>query len=1090
MDSPLWPEPVRILSQESSPRGFVTAEAVGVNSSTHFTTTLPTSAWDAIQQHVPAPTFAASPRHLQLALEAERLRRAYTADPLLAANSARIHLLPHQMEAVYAVMLPQSPIRHLLAHDAGAGKTIMGGLLFRELQSREPNLRTLIVAPAALTVQWQRELSEKFLVEFQIVDRGSLQNDPAVWTSSARLITSIPFARQTDVVASLASVPWDLVIVDEAHHMAAYEKTETLAYRLGRILSRNTKHLVLATATPHKGDPKNFLRLLQLLDADIHDPAIVNHREPGQRGNPLMLRRLKEEMVDFDGLKLFKPRKVATRVHSIGKNPPEMALYTELTEYIDKTYRAAEKAGGLVKVNTEFAMVLLQRRMASSFAALERSLLRRRDALLNKLAAPPDVLSVEQMKDQTEADRWKQEEAVETASPAQTQQEREKEALQLDLLLAMLSAVRATGIETKVEEMRAILDETSIAPGNGEKLLVFTEFKDTLDFLRRFFEGLGYIVTQIDGSMPHDLRRKAEADFADHCQIMVATEAAGEGINLQFCAYMVNYDLPWIPTRLEQRMGRIHRYGQKRVAHIYNMVAADTREGAVLAGLLERLDEMRLHLGDQVYDVVSELVGDEAVYDLLKKVALSPATDASQDRALLALNDAIQQGETRYKQWEEHPFAISAEQFRQMQEVSRQSRLTPEYAQHFFVDALTELNEAPQEWHGPGISPGDADVLGVRIAKPGLAHDLGLDPGRHALDTFRQEHVARGVNYLALGTPLLERTLALAASRWGGALLDGALFVDVDLAPGDSYLLWFFAVHVRDGMGRSVQESLFAVKQTADGFVSARASSLTDLVSARDRSLPEILREWATDPKPAVDWSIACQQIPFLNQVAAQRAIITDLRRKPMLADADAALRAAQETFDDAVFEDADSSQPEARLQAAQARRTALTRRFEHEAACSLGVVRVLTVAAVLALVDAPQEDLADDRPEIAKKAQELAVAYELKAKRTPKDVSGEHDAYPYDLHSMGPGGVRCIEVKGTTTGAFLLSENERRAAKRLGSSYYLYIVRDPLGPGPVLSIVRDPLSKMEYDDVLYSGARYKFNATTWQPTVEETVSL
>ncbi len=154
------------------------------------------------------------------------------------------------------------------------------------------------------------------------------------------------------MVASLANVPWDLVIVDEAHHMAAYEKTETLAYRLGRILSRNTNHLVLATATPHKGDPKNFLRLLQLLDEGIHDPAIVNHREPGRRGNPLMLRRLKEEMVDFDGNQLFKPREVETRVHSIGKNPPEMELYTALTEYVNKTYRAAEKAGGQVKVNT------------------------------------------------------------------------------------------------------------------------------------------------------------------------------------------------------------------------------------------------------------------------------------------------------------------------------------------------------------------------------------------------------------------------------------------------------------------------------------------------------------------------------------------------------------------------------------------------------------------------------------------------------------------------------------------------------------------------------------------------------------------
>ncbi len=621
-----WPEPVAILAvrcEEQSP--VVTVEAVGLRSRVHYTTSLPAADWQALQPEEAAYTFDAPAQPFRLALEAERLRLAYTADPLLAANNARVDLLPHQMEAVYGVMLPQPRIRHLLAHDAGAGKTIMGGLLYKELAGRQPDLRTLIVAPAALTRQWQRELRDKFLVEFEIADRDSLRGDLQFWNTAPRLITSTPFARQPDVRATLANVPWDLVIVDEAHHMAGYEDRQTQAYALGRLLAGNTRHLVLATATPHKGDQANFLKLLQLLDGDIHDPAIVNQRLPGQRGNPIMLRRLKEEMVDFDGQRLFKERVVVTRLHAIEDNPPELALYTALTHYISDVYQAAERIGGTTRVNTQFAMVILQRRMASSLAALEQSLSRRRDNLLLAAAETAGEVRWLDAEEAAERQRWQQEAAAELALPARTRAEREREAAEIDKLLALLDAVRQTGRETKVEKLREVMSEAGVKPLSltlsqgerevtpddgekalsltlsrgerepvpGEKLLVFTEAMDTLRFLRRLFEGWGYSVTQIDGSMDMPARLRAEADFHDRCQIMVATEAAGEGINLQFCARMINYDLPWVPTRLEQRMGRIHRYGQTRVARICNLAAADTREGIVLSRMMDRLEEMR-----------------------------------------------------------------------------------------------------------------------------------------------------------------------------------------------------------------------------------------------------------------------------------------------------------------------------------------------------------------------------------------------------------------------------------------------------------------------------------------------------------------
>ena len=818
-----------------------------------------------------------------------------------------------------------------------------------------------------------------------------------------------------------------------------------------------------------------------------------------------MLRRLKEEMVDFEGQPLFKKRVVQTALHRIADNAPEMTLYKALTNYVDKTYRAAERIGGQVKVNTQFAMTVLQRRMASSFAALEKSLLLRREGLFQAAVIPDEEISWSDYEERPEVQRWEKERKAELFSPARTQREREKEIAEITGLLEKLDAIRQSGIETKVGKLRGILSEIGIAPGNDEKLLIFTEAKATLDFLRALFESWGYQVTQIDGDMNHVERRQAELDFRNRCQVMVATEAAGEGINLQFCAYMVNYDLPWIPTQLEQRMGRIHRYGQERVAHIYNLVAADTREGIVLAGLLERLEGMREHLGDQVFDVVSTLVSDINLEKLLTEVSTAPVTEASQDTALTTLVQALQAGAARQQRWQEHPFAISAAQFEHMRQMSRRSRLTPEYAQHFFVDVLSALKETPIAWDAMEQQPGDADVFGVTLQRAIIAQTLQLPARQRCLFTsITKDSLAKvsqpsqgfvqPVHFLALGTSLFDRMLALVEQRWDETLQRGAKFIDVALPPGEAYLLWFLAAEVRDGLGNDVAEHLFAVKQTESGFETAAASSLIDLVPESEAFLvSETLTELARDPEPVIAWSIHAQQLPFLREIQAQRTAITQLRRDPLLADAQAAECAALEAYNDLAFaltEDESLQEAETARERAAARVEALTRQFNHEGACSLGPTRVIGVAVVFSLVEPPTEDLQDERPDIGAKAEALAQAYEARQGRRATNVSGEHDQYPYDLHSTGPGGTRCIEVKGTTTGNVKLSENQRRAARRLEKSYYLYIVRDPLSDHPRLTIIRDPLSKMDYDDVLYSGARYVYNAKTWRKAADEEVTL
>ncbi len=1101
-----WPEPVQLLSASLSAYGFATVEAVGAETGRHYSTVLPVDRWQAVGLTQPrVPDFRAAGSQFRLAIEAERLTLAYSCDPLIATNNSRVDVVPHQIEAVYGAMLPQPIIRHLMAHDAGAGKTVMAGLLYKELRLRQPDLRTLIVAPAALVPQWQRELEEKFLEAFQVVDREQLRKDPGVWASGSRLVTSISFAEQPDVVASLANVPWDLVIVDEAHHMAAYERNSTRAYKLGQVLSRQARHLVLATATPHKGDPINFLRLLQLLDPGLQDTAVVNRTAADQVGGPLMLRRLKEEMVDFQGQPLYKPRVVETRWHQVADNRPEMELYTALTEYVSKTYRAAERLGGREKVNTRFAMSMLQRRMNSSLVALERSLERRRLSLLGVQSADSELppADLEQLADLAEWDRWQIEEERELSTPSKTKHERRREAAEIAGLLEKIATVRATGEETKVTALRRLLDDAGIMPQTGgEKLLVFTEFKDTLDFLEVLFHAWGFTTTHIDGSMNPQQRRRAEAEFRDRVQVMVATEAAGEGVNLQFCAFMVNYDLPWVPTRLEQRMGRIHRYGQTRVAHIYNLAAADTREGMVVAGLLERLEKMRGDLGEQVFDVISVLVGDTDLEDLLSDVALAPTTDASQEAALKKLLHAMDEGAERYRRLLRPPTVIDPERFRQMQQASRQSRLTPDYAQHFLVDALEALGEHPLS-DQPGTPAGYAAVIRWQPQRRTVADALSVPAGEHLRLSFQSGKLPEGVRFAALGTPILDGALRLVHQRWGETLSTGALFLDPALPPGDRYLLWFLVAQVVDGTGAPVEAMPLAVRQNllSGGdratFASAPASALIDLIAAPPEHVaPSVLLGLARDPQPAVDWSLAHQQLPLLASIGERRAGTVSLRRDSLLAEAERSLAAAQDRQNDLSFADTLDGEPNPDLAAAElavaqakARVQDLAARFDREQACSLARPRLLGVAAVVSLHSGPDADVPDLRPDIAAAAQAIARRYEEDHGRQVTDVSGEHELEPYDLRSTGPGGTRCIEVKGVTTGPIILTENERRAAHRLGPHYYLYIVAEPLGR-PRLTIVHDPLSKMHHDHIMYSGARYAFDSATWRAAADEEIEL
>ena len=514
----------------------------------------------------------------------------------------------------------------------------MAGLLLKELKARGLVRRTLVVAPANLTFQWQRELKDKFREGFEVIRGETLRTNYGhnPWQDRDQVITSISWvSRVEDAKESLLRSHWDLIIVDEAHKMSAYaDDRKTLAYRLGESLSSMTDHFLLMTATPHKGDAENFCRFLALLDKDVYG-SVKSLEDAMRRGSaPFYLRRTKEALVSFpdpdtgEVKKLFTKREVKTTTFEL--NAEEFDFYDALTRYVeDQSIRASadDSAAGRA---VGFIMAMLQRRMASSIYAVRRSLERMKAKREDILADPeayrrqrierriPD--DFDELPDDEQAELLSRlEDEVISIDPAVLRED----IARLAALIAQARGLEARGVGTKLAELRRVLTEIGAFSDPSTKLLLFTEHKDTLDYLAGDgkdgrplgkLREWGLSVTQIHGGMKigdrdtPGTRIYAEREFKEHAQVLVATEAAGEGINLQFCHMLVNVDIPWNPVRLEQRMGRIHRYGQEHDCLIFNFVAVNTNEGRVLAKLLERLREIRKELGtDQVFDVVGEV---------------------------------------------------------------------------------------------------------------------------------------------------------------------------------------------------------------------------------------------------------------------------------------------------------------------------------------------------------------------------------------------------------------------------------------------------------------------------------------------------
>lgn len=1107
---PVFPEPLEVIAAAPSGTSFKITGRGTISNQTYKL--ILTAAQLALVTATPEQEpFDGDAVRFKLGVEALRLGLAHEYDPLFSLSVSRIDPLPHQIEAVYDYFLKLPRIRFLLADDPGAGKTIMAGLLIKELKARGLAQRILIVTPANLTFQWQRELKDKFRESFDVVRgdvlRATYGANP--WQDRQQVITSVAWvSRMEDARESLLRSRWDLVIVDEAHKMSASAADKkTLAYRLGEALSELTDHYLLMTATPHKGDPENFRLFLELLDKDVYGDVRSLEAAMRRHHAPFYLRRVKEALVSFPNpetgevTSLFTKRFVRTANFQIDAD--EWALYELLTDYVeDQSIRASldDSARGRA---LGFTMAMLQRRFASSVHALRRSLERMREKrqwILNNPAAYRQEQIIKKLPDDfddlPEDDRQDimraLEDIVASADPIALREEIHR----LTELIDQAVILERREVESKLVKLQEVLQEQGLFDDPRMKLLIFTEHKDTLDYLVDKLRGWGLTTTQIHGGMPigdrdtANTRIYAEREFKETAQIMVATEAAGEGINLQFCWLMINYDIPWNPVRLEQRMGRIHRYGQEKDCLIFNFVSTNTREGRVLQKLFERLREIEQELDPEATGKVFNVLGDvlpalgletmvREMYarNQTEEVIISRIVREVDPAHFRRITHSMLEGLARR---ELNLASVTAKRAE-----AKVRRMVPEVIEQFFVDAseAVGLQMRPvarrQHIYRVGRLPDTVRSTGNRL-EPRLGR-LGRDYKEVIFDKALLTADAR-MEWVTPGHPLFEAVRETVMEQTQNDLRRGAVFYDLHRATAAR--LDVFTAAIRDGRGNVLHRRLFVVETGRDGTMTVRQPTIFHevLPAPAGAVLPD---DAALPDRDQVEQALIGDALtPFLDEIGAEREREIATISEHMEISLTAIIERAGQQYEDLAQQRAAGSQEQGldgRLQAAENRLAELNERMERrghelrqERLCMLSDIEHLGRAWVL---PHPDRDTPAMRPmvtdpEIERIAVAEATRYEEQRGWVVESVEANNVGFDLISRRYAPDDpervieVRNIEVKGrAATDLVALTPNEYRTAERLRDDYWLYVVFD-CATRPRLQVIQDPV-KLGWEPVV-----------------------
>ena len=1054
---------------------------------------------------------------LRLVSEAYRIRLAYLFDPMMAVHSSRVDPLPHQITAVYGEMLKRQPLRFLLADDPGAGKTIMAGLLIKELLIRGDLRRCLIVAPGNLASQWQDEMGQRFHLHFDIITRESVE--------SSR--TGNPFMERNLVVARLdhlsrneemleclkAAGDWDLVVCDEAHKMSATffggEVKYTKRYRLGQLLGTICRHFLLMTATPHNGKEEDFQLFMALLDGDRFEGRFRDGVHVADCSD-LMRRAIKESLVKMDGTRLFPERRAYTAKYTL--SDAEAALYEKVTSYVREEFNRADALDSEKRKGTVgFALLSIQRRLASSPEAIYQSLRRRKERLESRLKEEEllrrggecvlsakdegpdlDVDDIDDLDDAPDAEVEEVEEKiVDSATAARTIAELRAEIEILKGLESDAQAVLRSGKDRKWEELSSLLQDNAEmfdSSGHRRKLVIFTEHKDTLNYLvKRIGSLLGdpAAVIFIYGGMGRVDRRKREYSFTQDkdIQVLVATDAAGEGINLQRAHLMVNYDIPWNPNRIEQRFGRIHRIGQTEVCHLWNLVAFETREGDVLARLCAKIEQESEALKGQVFDVLGKAFSDKSLRELLMeavrygdrpeiKARLHQVIDNALDHSKLQElieSDALAQDSMD---------ASKVRMIREDMERAEAARLQPHFIQTFFIEAFKNLGGTLRE-----REPRRFEITKVPAAVVGRDRLIGTrEPvlPRYERTTFEKSLVSGPplAEFVTPGHPLLDATVDIIVERHRGLLKRGATLVDRS-DPGEEPRALIYLEHsIQDGRKdvngerRIISRRLQFAEVSADGRIrNAGPAPYLDYEPASPEER-EMLRDIVGGLDFGRDFEAKALTFGVTDLAARHMAEVRD-RREALVRKTMAAVRerlTKEVSYWDHRSEDIraqESAGNTPKLNSAKARQRAddlqarMDRRMkELDAELRISSMPPVVVGGALVIPlgllarlagkrDSDPSLFAKERERVELAAMSAVAAAERRLGFEPRDVSERNFGWDVESSIPGTGKLRFIEVKGRAEGAdsVTVTRNEIMAALNKPDDFILAIVIVPRSP-------------------------------------------
>jgi len=1067
-------------------------------------------------------SFAADAALLRLVSEAYRIKLAYLFDPLLAVNTSNLDPLPHQITAVYEEMLPKQPLRFLLADDPGAGKTIMSGLLIKELMARGDVQRCLIVAPGNLVEQWQSELKERFQLDFDpMTNEGLEASSTGNWFSEHDLAICRldKLSRSPDLQTKLSQIEWDLIICDEAHKMSATrfgQKVKyTKRYRLGETLRDHSRHFLLLTATPHNGKEDDFQRFLALLDKDRFEGR--SHGQPTDTTG-LMRRLVKEQLLTFDNKPLFPERIATTADYTLSE--PEMELYQAVTRYVRQEFNKVEAlANNGRKGTVGFALTNLQRRLASSPLSVAESLRRRRESrekLLKKLLAAGQAANApinpladlpdyddddldELEEDATEEELEQNEvQVLDQATTARSIGELQAEIASLKQLEMLADQLLRSRQDKKWEQLAELLQANVMYDGEGRrrKLVIFTEYRDTLTYLTeriRNLLGKPEAVVNIYGGMSREVRAKQQLDFVQDkdVYVLVATDAAGEGINLQQANLMVNYDLPWNPNRLEQRFGRIHRIGQREVCHLWNLLANQTREGEVFQLLLRKIQEQRNALGDRVFNVLGNVTfKDRPLRDLLIEAVRYGDSPEVKARLYQEVSDALDQG--RVLQLVEERALVSnglthtkVLEIKEDMERAAARRLQPNFIGAFCLAALEHFGG---RWHRR--EPGRCELTFVPAPIRDRARQLNSRrpvATRYERITFEKQFThplgQRDADLITPGHPLLNAMIKLLLDRHMDLLREGAVLIDRNDPGEEPRFLCYIEdaiqsqrVDPRTNERQSVSRQVHFVELDAQGQMrSAGYAPYLDYEPPTEDEkgvLAEVLQaEWLRGDLAgtARSHALANMVLPHLKEVKAQAEFVTTrtmaavqqrLTREINFWDRQANELKAQELKGKV---NAELNSGQARERANELERRLKKRMTELEDDRKVSVAAINVIGGVLVVPAgliarllgerevAPTELFARETRRVELLAMLAVMAHEQQRGCDPHDVSAQKTGYDVESRVLGDKGqptglLRFIEVKGRTSGAttVTVTKNEILVGLNKPDNYILALVDVP----------------------------------------------